>query len=226
MDFEDGTTWDLAKLTDLSRVVRGTGGADELNGFTDGAYYNISEIFYGGDGDDVINAYNGNDTIYAGDGNDTVNAGDGDDIIYGGKGDDILNGGKGCDTYVFNIGDGNDVVYDSHTYYYDARNDRIKFGEGISADSVNVRREDNNLIFEYGNGDMVTVKDHFASEYNSIEYVEFSNGDIIANTQIDKLIQAMASFETDTGMTWNEAIENNDTRATDIINEMWIKTTA
>ena len=224
VDFEDGTTWNLAKLTDISRVIKGTDGADELNGFTGGAYYNTFEIFYAGNGDDIINAYNGNDTIYAGEGNDTVNASDGDDIIYGGKGDDVLNGGTGCDTYVFNIGDGNDVVYDSHTYYYDARNDRIKFGEGITADSVNVRREDNNLIFEYGNGDMVTVKDHFASEYNSIEYVEFSNGDIITNNQIDKLIQAMASFEADSGMTWNEAIENNDKRVSDIITEMWIKT--
>ena len=56
--------------------------------------------------------------------------------------------------------------------------------------------------------------------------MEFSNGNIVTNTQIDKLIQAMASFEADNGMTWNEAVEKNDTRATDIINEMWIKTTA
>ena len=176
------------------------------------------------DGENPLNGTASGEYLGGSVNNDEINAGEGDDILIGGKGDDILNGGKGCDTYVFNIGDGNDVVYDSHTYYYDARNDRIKFGEGITADSVNVRREDNSLIFEYGNGDMVTVKDHFASEYNSIEYVEFSNGDIITNNQIDKLIQAMASFEADSGMTWNEAIENNDKRASDIITEMWIKT--
>ena len=226
VEFDDGTTWDLDKLTDLSRVIRGTDGNDTLNGFIGGVFYNTSEIFYAGDGDDIINAYNGDDIIYAGDGNDTVNTGDGDDIIYGGKGDDILNGGAGCDTYVFNIGDGNDIVYDHHTYSSDVRNDRIKFGEGITADSVNVRREENNLILEYGSGDSVTVKDHFKSTFSSIEYVEFSNGNIVTNTQIDKLIQAMASFEADNGMTWNEAVEKNDTRATDIINEMWIKTTA
>jgi hypothetical protein len=51
----------------------------------------------------------------SGAGNDVLTGGDGNDILRGGTGGDILQGSAGDDTYVFNRGDGADVVVDDVT---------------------------------------------------------------------------------------------------------------
>ena len=45
-------------------------------------------------------------------GGDTIQGGDGEDSIRGGKGNDTLWGGDNSDTFIFNAGDGNDVIKD------------------------------------------------------------------------------------------------------------------
>lgn len=50
------------------------------------------------------------DTLIGGAGNDTINAKDDDDILIGNKGSDTLNGGQGRDTYIYNLGDGADII--------------------------------------------------------------------------------------------------------------------
>ena len=42
----------------------------------------------------------------------------GDDTLSGGTGDDLLRGGGGNDTYVFNLGDGQDTIHDEFYYHY------------------------------------------------------------------------------------------------------------
>ena len=81
-------------------------------------------VISAGGGDDVIAAGNGlaaltsltidggagNDTITGGDGNDMLLGGDGDDIVTGGRGNDVALLGSGNDLFVWNPGDGSDVV--------------------------------------------------------------------------------------------------------------------
>ncbi len=67
--------------------------------------------------DNELNGGGGNDTIYGGTGNDK---------LIGGKGDDILFGGAGYDTYVYNIGDGHDTIYDSDRRQIVTRNSKTK----------------------------------------------------------------------------------------------------
>ncbi len=82
-------------------------------------------IFYtkpsGARGDRFNNEINGSGALYGEQGNDTINGGRGDDEIYGGEdndiinggaGDDWLDGGPGADTFVFELGSGNDVIMD------------------------------------------------------------------------------------------------------------------
>jgi Ca2+-binding RTX toxin-like protein len=86
--FADGTIWNLAQLT--ARYV-----ADQQTA-----------------GDDVIHGSYLPDMVEAGAGNDRVIVGDGNDSINGGAGNDRLEGGGGNDTYVYSLGDGDDVIAD------------------------------------------------------------------------------------------------------------------
>ena len=54
----------------------------------------------------------GNDLILGLSGNDTLEGGSGGDTLTGGKGNDRLIGGSGADVFVFNRGDGADVITD------------------------------------------------------------------------------------------------------------------
>ena len=86
-----------------------------------------SDTLFGGNGDDYLEGdadaswlpgqYHGNDYLYGGAGNDTLFGGGGDDTLIGGAGNDYLAGGAGDDTYIFNLGDGQDVLVDNAEDY-------------------------------------------------------------------------------------------------------------
>ena len=57
----------------------------------------LSDVVFGGDGDQQILGLGGNDTLSGGGGQDILIGGDGNDELIGGGGDDILNGGSGYD---------------------------------------------------------------------------------------------------------------------------------
>ncbi len=207
IEFADGTVLNADEIADRAKVVRGTSGDDVLTGRTASG---------GGHNDDIF---------YAGDGNDTVYGYDGNDIIVGGKGNDHLEGGVGNDTYIFNKGDGEDTIVERMNYWYDSPEDRILFGEGITTDDVVFSRNGNDLVISYSSeGDTVTVQDHYVHSNYSVESFETSDGYSISNTQVDLLIQSMAEFEADTGMSWAEAAEQPNQQYSDIISQMWVKT--
>jgi len=83
------------------------GTQDILNGSTG------DDTLSGGFGDDNLNGGDGNDTLDGGTGYDSLSGGSGNDTLIGGAGNDTLNGGTGADTYVFNRGDGADVITES-----------------------------------------------------------------------------------------------------------------
>ena len=212
--FADNTIWDIQTILDKTRYINGTSGNDTLNG------YDIDDIISGLGGNDTIHAGDGNDEVYGGAGNDVLygdggndllDGGDGDDILFGGDGadildggagDDLLEGGYGADTYRFNIGSGNDTIYDSNGYYEEQ--DRILFGSAISEGDVTLQRVGDDLIFNFlGSTDTLTVEKYF-SQYgrteewgdpfvgingNKIELIEFDNGIIWDN---EKVIEKVA----------------------------------
>ena len=79
---------------------------DRIGGTEDG------ELLEGSDGRDLILGEGGDDTLNGGGGDDQIEGGAGRDRIVGGQGDDMLYGGLGPDTFVFNAGDGDDVIGD------------------------------------------------------------------------------------------------------------------
>jgi Ca2+-binding RTX toxin-like protein len=175
--------------------VLGTSGSDSLNG-ADGY---IS----------VLNGYEGNDSL---------NGGTGNDILDGGSGNDYLSGGAGNDTYVFKKGYGQDTISD-----YDmtsGNNDSIRFGE----DALNMifSKDENNLrISFYGTSDMLTVNSWYSGSAYQIEQLKSSDGSALSNTQLEQLIQAMAAFTTQNGMSWNQAIAEKPQDVQNILAQFW-----
>ena len=64
-------------------------------------------------GDDVFYGDASSNILAGGSGNDTLTGNLGDDSLEGGTGNDLLRGGAGNDTYIFNLGDGADIVRDN-----------------------------------------------------------------------------------------------------------------
>ena len=113
-------------------ITNGTANDDKINVVTSGSSIvvkglaaqvtvsgaeplNDSLVVNGGAGNDTIDA----SKLHAGQVNLTLNGGDGDDKIIGSAGNDVVNGGKGSDVallgagndvFVWNPGDGSDIV--------------------------------------------------------------------------------------------------------------------
>ena len=104
-------------------VVTGGGGNDLLLG---GSGHDDLE---GDTGDDQLFGGSGNDQLDGGSGVDELDGGYGNDTLTGGIGDDLLDGGAGADVYVFNRGDGHDVILDRAE---SGENNRLLFGPGIT----------------------------------------------------------------------------------------------
>ena len=136
-------------------------------------------------GHDTIRAGGGNDEVYAGYGDDKVygEAGDdrlygdvGDDTLVGGAGDDYLEGGYGSDTYVYNKGDGHDTI-NQYTYSVDGDTDRLKFGEGITSEDIEIIRRGNDVTFSLKDGTgSVLVQNWYANDDRKLDEVEFADG--------------------------------------------------
>lgn len=69
-------------------------------------------------------------------------------------------------------------------------------------------------IHLHGGTDVLTVSNWYSATSNHIEKLTSQNGKQLANTQVDQLIQAMATFSANNGgITWEQAI---DTRPQDV----------
>lgn len=135
---------------DTDTRLLGSTNDDEIHalGGNDTVYADAgSDTVYGGLGNDSIygdrNAggveltNGGDDTLYGDAGNDRVYGGVGNDTLYGGTGVDHLYGGTGSDTFVFNIGDELNYIYDEQNA---SDVNTLHFGAGITAADLSFSR--------------------------------------------------------------------------------------
>jgi Ca2+-binding RTX toxin-like protein len=113
--------------------------------------------------------------------------------FIGGTGNDTMIGSFWNDTYIFNVGDGQDTIYD-----FDPNNagtDVLQFGAGISADQLWFKQVNNNLeISVIGTDDKVTIAGWYDTPMLHIETIQLANGQKLFDSQVQNLVQAMASF--------------------------------
>ncbi len=208
--FADGTIWSQDKIYQMVHKVTGTDGDDHLAAFDKGAveYHGLegNDYLYGGAGDDKLYGDSGRDDLYGGDGND---------ILVGGQGNDSIEGGNGDDLYIFNKGDGADYISDASGLA-----DEVHLGYD-SLDIIFERTGSNLRLRMPGSLDAITVSSWYGSDNYKIETFKSANGSVITHTQVDSLIQAMSSFQKDSGMTWEQAVINQPTQVQSIIQQYW-----
>ena len=153
MTFADGTTWGMSDLY-TRMTIQGSAGNDNLSGLS--AYANR---MYG---------FDGNDNLYGG----TLA-----DHLEGGKGNDRLSGGAGNDNYVFNQGDGADIIEDFDTTT--GNQDTLRLGAGLTASNLQVVGNSNgNMVLSWADtpGDSVTVQLGINGNGRGIEAMAFADG--------------------------------------------------
>lgn len=134
------------------------------------------------------------DNAYGNSGNNTYNMGAGDDNITDKLGGD--------DTYIYNVGDGHDYIIDI------GGNDKILFGEGITAANLTFENRNGDLNINVENGDIfgsILVSKYFKNDSRKIETIEFSDGTTI--TDVSSLITGI-SVDTDYTLTEDSQIRN------------------
>ena len=136
-------------------------------------------------------------------------------VLTGRAGNDTLRGGLGNDTYLINRGDGKDIVSENDSTADNL--DTLLYGATINPLDLILSRQANDLrLSVYGASDQVTIQNWYLGASTQTEVIQAGNGQQLLNTQVNQLIQAMAGFTQQTGLSWDQAIAQRPPgRATD-----------
>ncbi|WP_349617383.1 calcium-binding protein [Azotobacter salinestris] len=157
----------------------------------------------GDDGNNTLRGGNGDDVLYGMGGQDNLYGNGGNDYLSGGTGDDYLAGGTGNDVYLFNLGDGQDILFDVDA---SAGNiDTIRFGEGIAPEDITFSRSGYDLVLSInGTTDQLVIHNWGEGDAYRIERIEFmpltdseEAGAVWDMAQIQSLIPVPISTEGD-----------------------------
>jgi Ca2+-binding RTX toxin-like protein len=210
--------------------VFGEAGHDALHGekgddLLDGGFGNDwldgqkgDDTLLGGAGDDTLYGDNGEDVLEGGAGNDFLDGGKGEDVLQGGAGNDLLDSGKGDDTILFGRGDGQDMLVGGEHN----EDDVVHFGADIHPlDLMLSRQVDDLRVAIYGTTDQFTVQGWYADRDNRVDEFVAGNGQSLEDSKVNQLIQAMAGFTSQTGLTWEEAIAQRPEDVQQILAASW-----
>lgn len=114
-------------------------------------------------------------------------SGDGDDTLAGNLGDDTLQGGDGGDGYVWERGDGHDVIIENAG---DTGQDVIVIASGTGPGDITFVRDPAqpaDLILRFASGGSMTIQDYFATAGGTIEAIEFVSGPVWDGATLEAL---------------------------------------
>ncbi|QND88023.1 Enterohemolysin EhxA [Chromobacterium vaccinii] len=212
ISFADGASWSIADLaqrvitqtgTDRKEALTGWIGKDHLIGLGGNDTLNGragDDWLEGGAGNDKLLGDDGDDTLQGGDGDDWLDGGSGRNVLEGGKGNDTLIGGADADVYIFNLGDGADVIRETASVDVSVQ-DEIRFGASIAVKDVVAVRVGMDLVLKHANGsDSVTVEGYFAAAGSRVERIVFADGTVW--TQADLRVTLTGTDGDDTLAGW------------------------
>ena len=158
-----------------------------------------------------------------------LNGGAGDDALFGeagndqldgGAGNDYLSGGAGDDTYGFGIGDGQDTIGEDDAT--EGNTDEVLFGSGIAPINLIVRQQAGNLELALaGTNDRLTVQNWSGGSAYQVERFTAGDGSRLLNSNVSQLIQAMATYSANSGMSWEDAIQQRPDEVQAVVAAYW-----
>jgi len=131
---------------------------------------------------------------------------------------------SGNDTYQFTRGWGNDVIVENDLDNDPSSGniDTVSFGSGItSLDLMFERNLDDLRVTQIGSTDTIDIQDWYLGSGFQTEIFRDSEGNTLMNTQVDQLIQAMASFSADIGLNWSDAAQQRPEDVEAILAAAW-----
>ena len=138
-------------------------------------------------------------------------------VLTGNSANNVLTGLGGNDTYHYSRGGGQDTVVDNA-----GTTDMVRFGATINPLDLVLSRQVNNLrLAVHGSSDQVTIQNWYGGSTNQTETIQAGNGQTMLSTQVDQLIQAMAGFTAQTGLTWDQAIDQRPQDVQTVLAASW-----
>jgi hypothetical protein len=126
----------------------------------------------------------------------------------------------GNDTYLFARGAGQDVIRDLD--FTTANRDTLAFAADLDPLDLIISRTSMSLrIAVQGSSDRVEVQSWYWGGVNQVEVIRAGDGRQLLNTQVEQLIQAMASYSAQTGLTWEQAIAQRPEDVETILAAHW-----
>ncbi|MEC9067301.1 MAG: calcium-binding protein [Pseudomonadota bacterium] len=106
---------------------------------------------------------------------------------------DSLYGGDGSDRYEFNLGDGQDTIYETVEHANLDDDDRLVFGAGILPSDISLSRSGNALTLSIdGTSDSVTINGQFAFSswfsWHDVEFFEFADGTLWTKRDVSNFL--------------------------------------
>ena len=118
----------------------------------------LDNTILGGSGKDTLYGADGDDSLVGNAGNDKLYGQNGDDTLWGGIGNDTLKGGDGADVFIYNAGEGKDVISDF------ANDDFLQITEDFSA---TYSKKSKVISFKFVDTDSsLTLKNFTATTFN------------------------------------------------------------
>jgi Ca2+-binding RTX toxin-like protein len=198
-------------------------------------------------GDDFISGSSLIETIVGHEGNDLLVGQEGADTIEGGAGDDTLLGAtrwewefdpasgqnvrvrsriadgrpNGNDTYLFGIGDGQDLIVDGDSW--SSNLDTLRFKPGVAPTDIQVRQFGGDLVVQIlGTDDRVTIRGYYygTPTFGAIEQFVFEDGTVWDSVEIQKqaykgspdddMIVGSHAADSITGQTGNDLLDGGN----------------
>ena len=96
------------------------------------------------------------------------------------------------------------------------------YDSGINPIDLVISRQANDLRLSiHDSTDSVTFQNWYTNSSNRTETIQTGNGQTLLSTQVDQLIQAMASFSQQSGLTWDQAIDQQPQQVQNILAASW-----
>jgi Ca2+-binding RTX toxin-like protein len=148
---DGGATFTALNLTGVEQMtVTGTGGDDTIN--AQRLQANGFQL--------TLDGGAGNDTLIGGSGNDVLNGGAGNDTVTGGRGADQAFLGSGNDTFVWNPGDGSDLVEGQGGF------DTLQFNGSNAAENIDISANGSRVL-------MTRDVANISMDLNGMEQINF-----------------------------------------------------